>query len=315
MISVIVPVYNVEKYIIGCLKSIVSQDYKDFELILVNDGTKDSSIDLAQEYLKDKDVVWKIVNKENGGLASARNAGLSKAKGEYISFIDADDAVAKDFLSSMFKQMRDDTDFVFCNFQFTKKQEAPVDDNDEIRVFDKEKLLEAFLKRTIGFVVPSMLFKKSFLLNNDLFFDEKIRFSEDQPFIWDVILHSEKSVYLYKKLYGYYTREGSIMNNSSADKVLNSHQEFKEVIGRLFADSYPDIRNKVVPRWELGALYTSARMLKYEDYLKVYEQMGGKTIFQRIAGIGEIKAYLLAAVCSLSPKLLYELCRRMDLNG
>jgi len=317
MISVVVPVYNVEKYIVTCLNSIVKQKERDFELILVNDGSKDRSMDLAQDFLRDKDVTWKIINKENGGLASARNEGIRKAKGEYVVCIDADDAISEDFLSEMLKHMDKDTDFVFCNFQYTKKQESPIDNNKETITFDKENLLNAFLKRTIGFVVPSMLFRRSYLIDNDLFFDEKIRFSEDQPFIWNVILHSTRSIYLYKKMYGYYTRENSIMTGSSAERIIKSHNEFKQVIRSYFADypEYKNIEEKILPRWELGALYTCARSLDLNDYKTAYKEMNGKTILKRIMGINEMKAYLLAVICSFSSTLMYRFCRRLDLNG
>lgn len=317
MISIVLPIYNVEEYIVNCLKSLLNQDYRDYELILVNDGSKDNSISLAKEYLKGKDVSWCVVDKQNGGLASARNAGLRQADGEYVIFVDTDDVVANDFLSSLLKEMDGDVDFSFCNFQFVKKQEISADENDKRIVFDKKGLLDAFLKRTIGFVVPSMLFKKSFLLENDLFFEEDIRFSEDQPFIWKVILHCEKTVYLYKKLYGYYVRETSIMNSSSKEKVIDSHREFVSAINGYFKEypEYEEIKEKLVPRWELGAIYTAARISNYEDFKSVYDKLGGKSVLKRMRGIGEIKAYLLGTICSISPKFMYEFCQRLDLNG
>ena len=154
-------------------------------------------------------------------------------------------------------------------------------------------------------------------MENNLFFDEKIRFSEDQPFIWNVILHSGRSVYLYRKMYGYYLRDDSIMTGSSYEKIIASYREFKEVITKIFSGypEYDNVRELILPRWELGALYTSARIVDYEQYRKIYEEMDGRSILSRIRGIGEIKAYLLAGVCSISLKLLYKLCRRMDLNG
>lgn len=316
MISVVVPVYNIEKYIVSCISSIVAQEYRDFELLLVDDGSKDNSIALAEDYLKDQDAVYRIIRKENGGLASARNEGLKNAKGDYVVFIDGDDCITKDFLKELSKNIGDH-DFSFCAFTFVKSQEISEDDDDKKTVFDKETLLNTFLKRTISFVVPSMLFKKSFLIDNGLFFDEQLRFSEDQPFIWKVILHSETSIYLYRKMYGYYVRENSIMTSTSYDRLAKSHQEYQEVIRDIFRDypEYKQIEEKILPRWELGALYTAAGLLIYEDYKKLYEQMNGRSILKRISGIGEIKAYLLAAVSSISVRLMYNLCRRMDLNG
>ena len=317
MISIIVPVYNVEKYITKCLESIVNQDYKDFELILVNDGSKDNSINLANGYLKDKDIKWSIINKENGGLASARNAGLKVAKGEYISFIDSDDYISTDFLTTLLQALiKENADYSFCAFEFVKKQEIDIDSNDKEILFNKDELLKTFLKRTINFVVPSMLFKKEFLDKNELSFNEALRFSEDQPFIWNVILNTNKAIYLYKKMYGYYIRENSIMTSTSLDKIINSFKEYSTYTKDLFSKypEYKDITDKVLPRWELGTLYTCAKLLDYENYKKVYEAMDGKSILKRIKGIDENKAYLLGFVCSMSSKLMYKLCRMMELN-
>ena len=315
--SLVLPIYRVEAYIEGCLRSIANQDLKDFEVLLVNDGSPDGSIDTAKRYLKDTDLNWRVIEKENGGVSSARNAGLREAKGDYVAFIDADDVLSHDFLSALLKEADDDADFVFCGYRYVKEQAVPEDTNDRKEILDRKELLDRFLKRTIDFVLPSMLFKRSFLLDNGLFLEEKIHFSEDQLYMWNVILHCTKTVYLHKKMYGYYLRESSTMTGSSLKKITDGYHEFKTYICTYF-DRYPEyegIKEKLLPRWELGALYTSARITEYEDFTKIYEEMDGKTVFSRLRGIGEIKAYLLGAVCSLSPRLLYRFCRRMDLNG
>ena len=90
-VSVIIPVYNVEKYIRQCLESVTNQTLKDIEIIVVNDGTKDNSMKIVEEYLSDERM--KIINKENGGLSSARNAGIKATQGKYICFIDSDDFI------------------------------------------------------------------------------------------------------------------------------------------------------------------------------------------------------------------------------
>ena len=317
MISIVIPVYNVEQYIEKCLQSIINQNYRDFEVILVNDGTKDQSIEIAKNCLDCSDINWRVVNKENGGLASARNAGLKESVGEYVTFIDSDDVITNDFLEVLIGLLKEDCDFSFCDFRFVKSQEIQNDPNDKHYKLTRDELLQSFLKRSIGFVVPSMLFRRGFLIENGLLFDENIRFSEDQLFIWNVIIHSTKSNYSFKKMYGYFVRESSIMTSSSYEKVSKSHEEFKNEINRIFFNypEYKTTKDLIIPRWQLGALYTSARMLDRNDFNKLYDQMEGKTILKRLKGIGEVKAYLLGTVCSLSKDLLYSLCQRMNLNG
>ena len=117
-VSIIVPVYNVEKYIEKCLKSLVNQTLKDIEIIIVNDGTKDNSQRIVDKYTKKYDFVKSYI-KENGGLSSARNYGLKYANGEYIAFVDSDDYVDKDMYEIMYNKAKsNDFDVVVCNLKY-----------------------------------------------------------------------------------------------------------------------------------------------------------------------------------------------------
>lgn len=316
MISLVVPVYGVEKYIVKCLESVVKQEYRDFELLLVNDGTKDNSVGVIENYLKDKDVNWRIINKENGGLASARNAGIREAKGEYVAFLDSDDAVSADFLMQLFKSLQgNDCDFSFCNFEFVKEQVPPIDNNHEQKIYQREELLDIFLRRKLSFVVPSMFFRTEFLKDNDLYFNEKIGFSEDQPFIWNVILHCKKAVYLSKKMYGYYIRENSIMTSTGADKIKDSYLEYCNYIEKMKA-VYPenlDTLNMIIPRWSLGALYTSANLTEYEVFKDLYKLMDGKGIYSKVKTLKDRNTTILALVAFMSCRLMYVACRSVKL--
>ena len=317
MISVIVAAYNVEKYLLRCLECIACQTFRDFELIVIDDGSKDETYKIAENYLKNSGLRYSLIKKENGGQSSSRNLGLKEAKGDYVVFIDSDDVVSADFLEFLYNAFDEETDFTFCNYQFVKTQDPPMDPNDAKSSFDKDGMIDQFLKRTIGFVVPSMMFRRDFLIDNDLFFREEIRFSEDQLFIWEVIFACSKAVYLYKKMYGYYFREQSIMSASPYDKIVSGFKVYADFCEELKAKHPEHLEriNMILPRWELGTLYASASLMDYSEYKKIYQMMDGKAIFKKLLGINEIKAYLLGFVSFLSPKLLYELCKRMDLNG
>lgn len=317
MVSVAVPIYGVEKYIQKCLESIVNQDYADFELILVNDGTKDNSIKIAEEYLKDKKVNWRVLNKENGGLASARNAGMLNATGEYVVCIDSDDAVSPDFIRNLKEALdnNSDADFAFSNFEFVKEQVYPSDTNNGTRIFTRDELSDVFLRRSVSFLAPTMMFRKEFLLKNDLLYNEKIKFSEDQPFIWATIFASNKSVYLNKKMYGYYVRENSIMTSSSADKILTSFNEYSNYLN--------DLKNKnpgndyyfnlILPRWSLGALYTSANLTEFKTFKNIYNTLDGKHLYDKVKIMKDRNSNILAMVAKINPWLLYLACRSVKL--
>lgn len=317
MISIIVAVYNVEKYIENTLKSIVNQDYADFELVIVDDGSTDKSVEVINEFLNRKNINWKLIKKENGGQSSSRNVGLRNASGEYIVFMDSDDVIAGDFLSKLKDALdKNDCEFSFCNFDFVKQQIPPKDTDLRVKRYEKKELLNVFLRRSINFVLPSMMFKKEFLLKNKLLFDERIRFSEDQMFIWNVIIQSKNSVYLYNKMYGYYVREKSIMTASPYNKIMNGHEIYRDFCENL-NNNYPmyhDVIKYILPRWQIGTLYSSAKLVSYEEYYDLYKRFDGNTIFNRLIGLGEIKAYLLSFVAK-SPRLLNKLCKVMNLNA
>ena len=115
LISVIVPIYNVEKYLDRCVESIINQTYKNLEIILVDDGSPDNCTQMCDDYAK-KDSRIRVVHKENGGLSDARNAGMEVATGEYVSFIDSDDYISLDFYETLFQTMIDnDSDIVECS--------------------------------------------------------------------------------------------------------------------------------------------------------------------------------------------------------
>ena len=317
-VSIIIPIFNVAVFLRRGIDSVLSQSFQDFELILVDDGSTDNSKSVALEYLRDKQISYSLYEKENGGLSSSRNFGLKHARGEYVVFVDGDDYISEDFLSVLSDLIvKNDTDFSFCDFSFIKKQEAFDVAEADCTVYSKDELLSLFLKRKIGFVVPSMLFKKEFLVENVLSFNEDIFFSEDQMFIWDVIFASEKGAYTFRKMYGYYIRDNSIMTSSSYEKIQNGYEEFKKYTDKLIIKhpEYSNLIRIILPRWQLGTLFTSANLMDKDSFIKLYNQMEGKSILNRIKGINEIKAYLLAAVSSVSGNLLYALCKGMNLNG
>ena len=105
-ISIIVPVYNTEKYLSKCLNSLIKQTYKDIEIIVVNDGSKDKSLEIAKKIAKQDNRI-KVFNKENGGLSSARNFGIEKASGEYIGFVDSDDYIKENMFEILYNMIKE----------------------------------------------------------------------------------------------------------------------------------------------------------------------------------------------------------------
>ena len=185
LISVIVPIYNVEPYIHKCIDSIVSQTFADFELILVDDGSPDNCGKICDEYAK-KDSRVHVIHKKNGGLASARNAGIDVAKGKYISFVDSDDYLDIDFLSAYYNAINDrDVDIVHSGLRYMPsgnelKESFPINVVlSGIEMIEKKPTLSKDV--SIPFSVR-YCFRNAFLNENNLRFNENIKYAEDTPF-------------------------------------------------------------------------------------------------------------------------------------
>ena len=222
--SIIIPVYNVEKYIKKCLDSVFSQTDKDFEVIVVNDGTKDNSMDIVKKY----DV--KIINQKNQGLSAARNRGVKEAVGDYLIFLDSDDYWEKNILKELSKSLKNNPDLV----RFQIKQ---VDENDNSMCYNEEGFKglageEAFSKIVkYHFVENAWAYciKRKYWLENKFQF-AKGRIHEDFGIIPLVIIKATKVNSIEYVGYNYFQRSNSIMNNGDYEKtkLVNSTNHFKE---------------------------------------------------------------------------------------
>ena len=138
-ISIITPVYNVEVCIEKSIKSIISQTSRNFELILIDDGSKDKSIDIAKEILSGSDVNYKIITQKNSGVSVARNRGIEEASGEYITFLDSDDYIDSKFVELMYKKAQEtQSDVVFCDY-------SEVDTKGNVLAANRAKCLNNFI--------------------------------------------------------------------------------------------------------------------------------------------------------------------------
>ncbi len=220
LISVIVPIYNSEKYLDNCVKSIVNQTYENLELILVNDGSTDKSPEICNEWAK-KDSRIKVLHNENSGASSARNSGLDIASGDYIAFADSDDYLDSDMYESMLKELLDNNaDSARCGIVRESKsgfREVWGSEEDNIVVVDNKKLLcDIGEAKGILSVSPcNKLFSKNVIKN--IRFNTDFKYAEDTLFNFLVAQNINRMVYNDIPRYHY-------INNS--DSV--SHREFDE---------------------------------------------------------------------------------------
>ncbi len=225
LISVIVPVYNVESYLKVCVDSILAQTYENLEIILVDDGSKDSSGKMCDEYAE-KDARIKVVHKKNGGVSSARNKGLDVASGEYIGFVDSDDSTKPNMFEILYKNMvTSDADVSVCKANNCTKQagDGTVDSSPEndIAIFNMSESIEnIFIGRHFVGHVWNKLFKAELI--DGIRFCEEISVMEDTLFSISAILRAKRVCFTKKPLYNYLTRQGSVLRRGFNENLLQA---------------------------------------------------------------------------------------------
>lgn len=206
-VSIIIPVYNARQYILPCLESIVRQTFSDYEVILLDDGSKDDSAKIVTEFITNNQLHnFSLVSKENGGVSSARNLGLKLAKGEWIAFIDSDDWVEPCYLQNMMQSIDQyDAEFCLCGFDAYEMADQRFDPWSSY-VLEFGKLPEDLSSLTSFDYVWGRLYKKSILDAHRITFDEQIFYCEDNAFNFDYIsaIHSFSCVHEM----GYHYRRG-----------------------------------------------------------------------------------------------------------
>ena len=243
-LSVIIPVYNVENYLRECLDSITSQTVKDIEIICIDDGSTDNSPEILKEYQK-KDSRIKIITKENGGQATARNLGIKEAQGEYIAFIDSDDFIESEMLEKLYTKAKDDNlDIAMCKIATYNNQTGEIKDNvwyymlGIFRDFEKEIFNHKDTKEftcNIAVTPYNKIYKTSLIKDNNILFPEGLIF-EDEKFFYDTYLRAKRVSVIPEFLYYYrVNRKGSTVDiekeNDYTDIIEISkqiRQTFKE---------------------------------------------------------------------------------------
>lgn len=241
-ISIIAPVYNSEKYLATCIESVLAQTFPNFELLLIDDGSKDKSGAICEKYA-DIDTRIKVWHVKNGGPSRARNIGLGKSTGNYITFLDSDDYLSSDALEILYREM---TTYELDILQFSHQRVDYEGNlvNKCVKTKESEVISsEEYIKSSyFEWTVWGSFIKREIIENNHLRFDESIKISEDTIFISEVISHSQRLKKISNKLYFYTFNENSLTNTYKASDLLAS------ITGMLdMADRLPDFKPFVDP--------------------------------------------------------------------
>lgn len=218
LFSIIIPVYNVEQYLKECVDSVLKQTYNDYEIILVNDGSKDGSAQICEQYAKNYKEI-NVVHKENGGLSSARNEGLKRAKGEYIVFIDSDDYIKeRNFLEHLKEKTNNSPDLILYKFEkyyenrrtFSKCTFSLPQNVEEMKLCE---IIEELVKTDAFYCSAwSKCVRRDLLTTNDIWFQEGI-IAEDQEWYYHVLLNTKTINTLDESVIIYRQRDNSITSS------------------------------------------------------------------------------------------------------
>lgn len=260
IISVIVPIYNVEKYIHRCIDSLLAQTFNDIEIILVDDGSPDRCGEICDEYAT-MDPRVKVIHKKNGGVASARQAGTDVAKGEYIIHADPDDWVAPNMYEDLYyKAKMTDADVTICDYFVTNGNFCKIR-----RLKLRQFTSEAVLKDLFGGLNAALwnkLIRRNCYIKYGLHFAPGINFSEDLLILAQLLKHQDvKIAYLDKALYYYYQRSDSLVHLSTRTDIVQYKFQSYEILGHIL----PQPMHYLIDRFRMRLLFELWRFKKLSD--------------------------------------------------
>lgn len=305
-VSVIVPAYNSAKYIEETLRSLVNQSYKNTEIIVVNDGSKDDTSLVVKTFFKGIEADWKLVEKPNGGQASARNAGVKAANGDYLIFIDSDDFISPNYIERMLGAVTNyNADFSGCAYQRVgddNLDREPEYDNGD-KAFFSEELKKKYLHRKIQLIAPAVLIKRSIF--SKISFDEKCPYDEDGLFVWALLFNSTKGAYCDTPMYNYRVREGSIMHTLTPPKCLASIDCYRRACEDFaLIESGSDVLALIFPNYVISSMHVLAKCVDYQQFKTAYKAIS-KQGMKKLILDKDLKLSLFALLYRISPRLFH----------
>ena len=273
LISIVVPVYNVKQYLEKCIDSILNQTYNNFELILVDDGSKDGSEKICDRYLK-KDKRVSVIHKKNGGLSSARNVAIEASKGKYITFIDSDDYVSNIFIETLYKTAtKTKADLVISGLKNYYEDDIVIEDDiskNNCEVISKEETYERmFLQKGIDVNATAKLYLTS--LFDEIRYPEG-KLYEDIQIIDKIIEKTKKIAVISYRGYYYLQRRNSIMYGKMSEERMILISKVDELL-QFISDKYPNIVDSIIKRYVYCNYHLLGRSILDSKYKYLSKQL------------------------------------------
>ena len=316
LISIIVPIYNTDCYLRQCLDSIINQSYKNFEVLLVNDGSVDDSAMICKEFAE-KDSRIRYFEKENGGVSSARNLGLKNVKGNYITFVDSDDWIEENYLEVLYNALKENE----VDVAISTHKDFNMDDNlyylpfyseEQLHTLDigkvsRDEFLELFpelssLNHDFNCAV-SKLFKADVVKN--LLFDESINYGEDLDFFFNLYLKVSSVYYVNQPTYIYRQHQTSASNNCLESHAISEIRIYEKILKKIMELHIPNNRYiekfKIILYFRLSQFPDSQVLKSYESFISVMSDsvMYSQSLISIIVPIYNVENYLRMCLDSI----------------
>lgn len=306
-ISIIMPIYNVEKYLERGISSILNQTFKEFELILINDGSTDDSLIICNNF-KSLDSRIKVINKKNEGVSSSRNLGINIAKGEFIMFVDPDDTLEEDALEYLYNLTNTYNSGVSCykmNTYINGISKTNININEEIKIYKDNEIVESFSCNGVFlYSVCNKLYRKNLL--RDIRFNEDIRYAEDALFNFYVLSESKLVVMSNQVKYNYYINESSTVNkfNEKRVDILKAQCE----IYNLLKSKYNNYTESITRDYIRSSIHIMADMAKTGKV--------DKEILLKLRHIINNNSYMLSdkSLLNKKEKMIFNILKVMPIN-
>lgn len=313
MVSVIVPVYNVEAYLERCINSILAQTYRDLEIILVDDGSPDKCGEICDAYIQKDERIF-VIHKTNGGLSSARNAGIEKATGDFIAFIDSDDWVDEEYIERLITALIEtDADMSACKFcRFNEENPQRQFFEKEPEIIAADKYFCVFSEKSYAGYACNKLFKRKIIQENNLQFDEQIFNGEDFPFVLEYVHFAKKVAFIKQDLYFYFFREAGIMNSIRLSdrfiSILYAREKALHFLQKYASDCYDVCKASYLSILSKIKYMTMLDLTKHKElYIQVNEKLKRERkglFFLKRVGIKEkIKLFIMIYFSRICAKM------------
>ena len=305
-ISVIIPVYNCEEYIGNTLKSVINQDFKDFEIIVIDDGSTDNSLKVINETLKDSGARYKVIHQENGGVSVARNHGIDVSSGEYLVFVDGDDYVKPNHLSELYNGTED-----FGMIQFVKKDGDILSEPNhfDFQYISTDEFIKKELKMEILFNFFQLMYRADIIKDNNVRFTPGVVYGEDTEFALKALIYGNR-IHVSNEVTYYYIQRTDSAIRTTEFRRFDIVDIFEGLVDYYRIRGKNELANLIVTSRIPKAIFGNMNYFFYSCYGfdEVMYVMKKRNLFSKLEKFrGDVKFKLKIDLFLLNPRLYYRL--------